>query len=379
MFNYIFWHCALDEDFSPEESGLFVWKTFYGNISSYRECIKKIRKDRFEDSDGPWWWSGVGEVGWRCCTVLEKGQYLVAMYNDFGDDGQAVLSFDSESKITLDQVKDYLSKHSYDNDECRGRPCRNGNAFYSFIVDWQGNVVYRPPTIEYPELELCEESNERLIEWKSCDVLDLDFGGYSERYAEVAISRECFNIPRDKTISKYEIGMTLLCLRKYDFRCLPVDVFKIIYYMVLDFNQKYFELPYHDPILPSFKLSWENAKIGDKKTFYWENPAGDREKMRLDVWMAEKDNIYSKTQTLKYLYCDLTVVPAEPKESSKFLVMSISGAFQKDLFNRISFDKSNFVENKSRDTPSKTSFKTCVYSSIENKDLSICFYVYYNY
>lgn len=379
MSNYIFWHCALDERFSPEDSGLFVFSVLSGDISAYKSKIGRMREiyesdDNIDNED--LWIPNSGEVGWKCCTKLNEGEYLVAMYDNFGDQGQVVLSFDSNSEITLEKVKNYLKEHSYDNDECRGRPCREGNAFYSFIVDWRGNVIYRPPTIEYPEDILFEE-NISPLSWKLHDAIDLGFEGYSKCSGKKYFSRENINILTDDFLSKSSITKTLLCLRKYDLGCLPTDIFKIIYYMVLDYNQKHFEIFYHDPILPSFRLCWENARIGNKRSFYWENIMGDNEKMRLDAWITEESS-YSR-YSLKYLCCDITILPKQNNKSKKFLVVSISSTSTSDPYSTIRFDKNNFRKRHKNDVPIQVSFKACIYSPIENKDISINFYVYYNY
>lgn len=136
--NYILWYVDIYEGKPQLEPSLKVWRTFpYTDMSDVRRAICNMRNADEEDSDDEWCRPSAGEADWHFMTLLTDGQYLIAAYDDCSWSGMAIIDDFTAA------IENYLDVHSQYNCNSRHGPCRSDGMFYSFVVDWHGNVIYQ--------------------------------------------------------------------------------------------------------------------------------------------------------------------------------------------------------------------------------------------
>jgi hypothetical protein len=377
--NYIFWYCSLDEGFNQDNTGFFVDMTVpadpKGEITLYKQYkTKYMERNNEEDRDdddvdsnddnNDWEMPSIGEVGWMSCTRLERGQILIAFYDDYGDDGQIIVNeFTSE-------IEEYLNQHSFDNDECRRRSCRLGDAFYSFAFDWEGNVIYESP-LSTPDKETEEHydlirDDKCSLLWKPIQRIHTDI--YHDRKFEQVVTEnkkeEAIEDKQYKDLSYLSLCDTLVQLKTDTtslFYKLPRDIFNLLYNSIVKDYQTIHFIPFIDPIIPSYSFFWNPAN--QKENIFFTTPI-DNDKIYISLYIEKGNNKYDNE--LIYLKGDITI--KSTNNEIKILYMMILN---------ISLENTVFSFcNNGADKLSLT-FSSCIYVKITSLD-KIKFNIYYN-
>lgn len=230
--NYILWGLALDEGYDDDESGIQVF-----------EVVKKdgladlFHRFRNEDTD-----YYVGEVGCHCLSSLSETQYMVITYDDYSDCSYAVIDKDFKE---YKQLVDHLNTSSYYNGESRGRRTREGSAFYSKIIDWNGNILFRGDHSNFTDHDEVEDHSEIQItecpsgiSWKDIPAISLS-GSYSNDDSVVTFEDNItISTKNVEEISLFGIYKELCLLRRCDdnWKTLNKDVFNLICGQIFVYN-----------------------------------------------------------------------------------------------------------------------------------------------
>jgi hypothetical protein len=381
--NYIFWYCALDEGFNASKTGLFVDRTVpadsKGQIALYKQYKNKYIHITNEDSDDEdnsnnWKFPALGEVGLMTCNRLEKGQILIAFYDDYGGDGQVIVN-----ELT-NEIKEYLDKYSFDNEECRRKPCRSNDAFYSFAFDWEGNVIYRSPlsTADKETREYYDtlEDDKCPIQWKLIELINLNI--YGDKKFKLDDKTEIIkeNIEADKVVEsrKYrDLSIKSLCnilvelkQDKTSLFCkLPKDIFNLLFQLLIEDYQVVHFIRLVDPIIPSYNFSWKPQNR--KEMIFFTTPI-DNDKIYITMWIENEIRIHNNTSTYEMTYLKGNIRIESTNNELKLLYMSSSSSSLLDK---------NFSLSNNETGIFSVSFSSCICAKV--MDLKkIDFNLYYN-